>query len=130
VFKLTPQAGGGVEETIIHPFAVCGTTCTDGANPFNGLTIDASGNLYGTTDLGGGGGNATGNGIVFKLSRRSNGTWTEQILHRFTGGVDGGDPLDDHVVVDSAGDVFGSTFNGGPHSLCPVGCGVIFEITQ
>lgn len=48
---------GGVTETIviIHPFAVCGAVCTDGANPENGLTIDASGNLYGTTDLGGGG---------------------------------------------------------------------------
>jgi hypothetical protein len=128
VFKLAPQAGGGVTETIIHAFAVCGATCTDGANPFNGLTMDASGNIYGTTDLGGGGGSATGSGIAFKLSPRSNGTWTESILHRFTGGIDGGDPLEDHVVVDSAGDVFGTTFNGGPHSLCPEGCGVIFEL--
>jgi len=124
VFKLTPHAGGGVNETIVHPFTVCGTTCTDGANPFNGLTIDAAGNLYGTTDLGG----ADLGGVVFKLTRKANGTYTEAILHSFTGGSDGGDPLDDHVVVDASGNVYGTTFDGGSIGLCPVGCGVVFEI--
>jgi uncharacterized repeat protein (TIGR03803 family) len=129
VFKLTPQSGGGVTETIIHAFTVCGTTCTDGANPENGITIDASGNLYGTTDLGGGGGGIPqGHGVVFKLTPHPNGTWTEKILHRFTGGIDGAFPLDDHVVVDSAGNVFGTAFNGGQTGLCPAGCGVVFEI--
>jgi uncharacterized repeat protein (TIGR03803 family) len=128
VFKLTPKAGGGVTETIIHPFTVCGTVCTDGANPENGLTIDESGNLYGTTDLGGGGGGPTGNGVVFKLTPNPNGTWTEKILHRFTGGADGAFPLDDRVAVDSAGDVFGTAFNGGQIGLCPAGCGVVFAI--
>jgi uncharacterized protein YceK len=129
VFKLTPKSGG-VTETIIHAFTVCGTTCTDGANPENGITIDAAGNLYGTTDLGGGGGSSTGNGVVFKLTPNSNGTWTETILHRFTGGSDGGFPLDDHVAVDSNGNVFGTTLDGGQVGLCPLGCGVVFEIKQ
>lgn len=129
VFKLTPQAGGGVVETIIHPFTVCGSVCADGANPENGLTIDAAGNLYGTTDLGGGGGGiAQGHGVVFKLTPNSNGTWTEKILHRFTGGNDGAFPLDDRVAVDSSGNVFGTAFNGGPVSLCSAGCGVVYEI--
>ncbi len=128
VFELTQRAGGGVTETIIHPFTVCGTVCTDGANPENGLTIDASGTLYGTTDLGGGGGSSTGNGVVFKLTPNSNGIWTEKILHRFTGGADGAFPLDDRVAVDSAGDVFGTAFDGGQIGLCPEGCGVVFEI--
>jgi len=129
VFKLTPQAGGGVTETIIHPFTVCGTICTDGANPENGIAIDASGNLYGTTDLGGGGGDGVGHGAVFKLTANADGTFTEQVLHRFTGGADGGFPLEDRVAVDSAGHVFGTTFDGGQIGLCPEGCGVVFEIT-
>lgn len=130
VFKLTPQAGGGVVESIIHPFKVCGVVCTDGANPFDGLTMDAAGNLYGTTDLGGGGGGAgsEGHGVVFKLTPQADGPWTETILHRFTGGADGAFPTDDQVVVDSAGNVFGTTFNGGQIGLCPTGCGVVFEI--
>ena len=128
VFKLTPQAQGGVKETIVHAFAVCGTTCPDGGNPENGITIDTAGNLYGTTDLGGGGGSATGDGTVFKLTRNANGTFTEHILHRFTGGSDGGFPLDDHVAVDANGNVFGTTLNGGEIGLCPLGCGVVFEI--
>jgi hypothetical protein len=128
VFKLTPQSGGGVVETIIHPFAVCGSVCTDGANPENGVAMDAAGNLYGTTDLGGGGGNPAGNGVVFKLKPNSNGTWTEQILHRFTGGADGAFPLDDTLVIDSSGNVFGTAFNGGNFGICPAGCGVVFQI--
>jgi hypothetical protein len=120
---------GGVTETIIHPFGVCGAVCTDGANPENGLTIDASGNLYGTTDLGGGGGGVPqGYGVVFKLTPNTDGTWTESIRHRFTGGSDGGFPLDNRVAVDSTGNVFGTTLNGGQIGICPAGCGVVFEI--
>ena len=128
VFKLTPQAGGGVTETIIHAFTPCGSVCTDGANPENGITMDENGTLYGTTDLGGHGGSPTGHGVVFKLTPNANGTWTETILHQFTGGADGGFPLDDHVAVDSAGNVFGTTLNGGRTGICPSGCGVVFQI--
>jgi uncharacterized repeat protein (TIGR03803 family) len=122
VFEVTPLRGGGVTEKVIHAF----TNGTDGANPFNGLTIDASGNLYGTVDFGG----VADNGIVFKLTPDGNGTWTEDILYTFTGGTDGGDPMDDRVVVDSSGNVFGTTFNGGDFGICPAGCGVVFEVMQ
>ena len=128
VFQIAPQPDGSVVESIIHPFTVCGTTCTDGGNPENGLTIDALGNLYGTTDLGGGGGSPTGDGTVFELTPQSDGTWNETILHRFTGGADGGFPLDDRVAVDAFGNVFGTTLNGGRTGVCPLGCGVVFEI--
>jgi len=130
VFKLTPKPGGGVKEKIIHAFAPCGVaTCPDGANPENGLAIDSLGNLYGTADLGGGGGGIPqGHGVVFKLTSNADGTWTEHILHRFTGLADGAFPLDDQVVVDSAGNVFGTAFNGGHIGLCPVGCGVVYQI--
>jgi uncharacterized repeat protein (TIGR03803 family) len=130
VFELTPQPDGTVTETIIHPFKPCGSTCTDGANPENGLSIDAAGNLYGTTDLGGHGGSPTGHGVVFKLTQHTDGSWQETILHQFTGGADGAFPLDDHLAVNATGNVFGSAFNGGTAGLCPAGCGVIFEIVQ
>jgi len=129
VFQLTPKAGGGVTESIIHPFTVCNGTCPDGANPFNGLTIDNSGNLYGTVDLGGDGGGVPGHGVVFQLVPTSADTWQENILYAFTGGADGAMPLDDRVVVDAAGNVFGTTFNGGQTGICPAGCGVVFQIT-
>jgi uncharacterized repeat protein (TIGR03803 family) len=121
VFEVTPTSSG-VTEKVIHSF----TNGNDGSNPFNGLTIDASGNLYGTVDFGG----PTDHGIVFKLTPNGNGTWTEDVLYAFTGGTDGADPMDDRVVVDSAGNVFGTTFNGGDFGLCTLGCGVVFEVTQ
>ena len=63
----------------------------DGANPLGGLIFDAAGNLYGTTA--GGGSSSTectspglnGCGIVFKLAPNPDGTWTESVLHTFSG---------------------------------------------
>jgi len=52
VFKLTPESDGKVKESIVHNFG--GPCCTDGVHPFNGLTIDDAGNLYGTVQGGGG----------------------------------------------------------------------------
>jgi uncharacterized repeat protein (TIGR03803 family) len=63
VFELTPAGAGQITETLIHQFAPCNNTaCPDGLNPFGGLTIDAGGNLYGTTTLGGGAGTACDGG--------------------------------------------------------------------
>jgi uncharacterized repeat protein (TIGR03803 family) len=59
VFKLSPQAGGGWIETVLHDFG----NGTDGATPYAGLTFDAAGNLYGTTQQGG----AYGYGTVFEI---------------------------------------------------------------
>jgi uncharacterized repeat protein (TIGR03803 family) len=51
------------------------------------LETDNSGNIYGTTVLGG----DHGSGTVFELSRTSNG-WEQTVLYSFTGGADGGEP--------------------------------------
>ena len=142
VFKLTPEGSGKVTESIIHEF----DGGTDGLNPFNGLTFDAAGNLYGAVQNGGGtttvcvGGSVPiGCGVVYKLTPNATGTiWEETILYAFLGSTDGAEPLDDHVAVDANGDVFGSASAGGDFDVnktgcpgnMPGGCGVIFEIQQ
>jgi uncharacterized repeat protein (TIGR03803 family) len=144
VFRVTPQPGGGVKESIIHAFVLCNATvCPDGIFPFNGLTIDANGTLYGTVDLGGGASNqcstgtpALGCGIVYKLTPNAQGKFTETILYRFQGFADGATPEDDRLVIDASGNIFGTTAEGGNSTACPAdgfgtpgGCGVVFEIT-
>jgi uncharacterized repeat protein (TIGR03803 family) len=140
VFKLTPEGAGKVTESIIHEF----DGGTDGLNPFNGLTLDPVGNLYGVVQNGGGtttvcvgGFVPIGCGVVYKLTPNATGTtWEETILYAFLGSTDGAEPLDDHVAVDANGDVFGSASAGGDFDSnvthCagkqPGGCGVVFEV--
>jgi uncharacterized repeat protein (TIGR03803 family) len=70
----------------------------DGAAPFAGVILDSTGNLYGTTSKGG----SAGMGTVFKLTRNSDGSWTESVLYSFTGGSDGDRP-EAELVFDGAG---------------------------
>jgi len=80
--------------------------------------MDTMGNLYGTTHSGGA---SYQKGSVFKLTRAGDG-WTFTTLHNFTGGADGWVPLS-NVILDSNGNLYGTTYGGG---VC---CGVVFEIT-
>ena len=90
VFELTPSSGGW-KETVLYTF----TGGSDGREPYARLLSDASGNLYGTTLLGGNIGSvcSTGCGTVFKLTHGSSG-WTESVLYAFQGGADGASPYD------------------------------------
>jgi uncharacterized repeat protein (TIGR03803 family) len=90
------------------------------------LARDSAGNLYGTTVKDG----AYGHGSVFKLTP-SNGGWTYTSLHDFTGGSDGGTPYGS-VVLDSMGNLYGTTQNGGNAGPNCGGnyCGVVFEISS
>ena len=85
------------------------------------LTLDHTGNLYGTTSEGGKG----SSGLVFKLSHSAGG-WTESVLHAFTGGSDGSTP-EGGVSIDGAGNLYGTTFSGSGGG-CPGGCGLVFEL--
>jgi uncharacterized repeat protein (TIGR03803 family) len=114
VFKLTPNPSGTWTESVLHTF----TNGTDGGNPLAGLTFDAAGNLYGTTY----GGGSDGFGVVFKLTPNPDGTWTESVLHTFTGGTDG-EYLQAGVIFDSAGNLYGATEGGGSY-----GYGVVFKL--
>jgi uncharacterized repeat protein (TIGR03803 family) len=105
-------------ETILHTF----TGVPDGINPWTeNLVFDAAGNIYGTT----GGGGVYDNGTAFELTP-SGGGYTETILHSFSGGTDGWAPFGG-VVLDAAGNVYGTTVGGGIH-LCSTGCGTVYQL--
>jgi uncharacterized repeat protein (TIGR03803 family) len=120
VFEISPASGGGWTETVLHSFP--GGTAGGFAN---GLVLDQLGNLYGTTETGGTtcGGDC---GTVFELSPSSGGTWTYSVLYNFNGGSDGATPTS--LIFDSAGNLYGTTFNGGNVGCNPVGCGTVFEL--
>ena len=100
---------------------------SDGGTPYAGLIFDQSGNLYGTTQEGGGVACRFGCGVVFQLTPQSNGSWTESVLHSFTGGSDGGDPLAG-LIFNAKGNLYGTTAYGG-HTGKFCNCGVVFELT-
>jgi uncharacterized repeat protein (TIGR03803 family) len=126
VFELTPSGNGTWTEQILYQFCSA-SNCSDGANPSASLVFDAAGNLYGTTRGGGFYGShvcksTEGCGTVFKLSKGSNGIWTETVLYEFNF-TDGAYPLAD-VVLDASGNVYGTTSEGGTY-----GYGNVFELT-
>jgi uncharacterized repeat protein (TIGR03803 family) len=126
VFSLTPPAGGqgAWTEATLYTFMAG----KDGAFPAEdaGLTMDASGALYGTTINGG-----EGHGTAFRLSPPAAGktVWTETILHSFKGADDGYFP--EGGLLAGAGGVFYGTTSGGGKSFTCNGnaCGTLFSLT-
>jgi uncharacterized repeat protein (TIGR03803 family) len=90
----------------------------DGALPYSGLIFDKAENLYGTTYYAG----ANDVGTVYKLTH-ANGGWTETVLYSFKGGTDGSSPIGT-LVSDEAGNLYGTTSDGGTGCAC----GVIFKL--
>ncbi len=113
VYELTPQSNGSWSLTPLYGFVGGGF-----GGQYRTVTMDNSGNLYGTTS----GGGAHPWGSVFKLTP-SNGGWTYSSLHDFTGGLDGGTPYGS-LVFDANGNLYGTTYAGGTN-----GQGVVFEIS-
>jgi uncharacterized repeat protein (TIGR03803 family) len=104
--------------TVMYSFETGGS---DGCGPLAGLTEDSRGNLYGTTAYGG-----SGFGVIFKLSQRGK----ETVLHRFTGGADGGWSFAGGVILDAEGNLYGTAQVGGDLSCNkPTGCGIVFKLT-
>jgi uncharacterized repeat protein (TIGR03803 family) len=126
VFKLTPHSNGKWSESVLYSFL----GGSDGKNPYGGVTVDAKGNLYGTTAVGGTGGTCVGDGCgtVFRLIR-SGKRWTYAILYSFRGGKDGWDP-GGGVVMDQQGNLYGTTADGGTAAGCNgSGCGVVYRLS-
>jgi uncharacterized repeat protein (TIGR03803 family) len=106
-------------ETVLYNFC-SQANCADGSRVVNeGGLIFHGGNLYGTTQFGG----AFGSGTVFELSPSGNGVWNESVLYSFTGGADGSEGYSS-VLFDSAGNLYGTTYDGGAN-----GAGVVFELS-
>jgi uncharacterized repeat protein (TIGR03803 family) len=119
VFELSPQSGGGWSEKLLYVFCSL-SGCIDGEEPGVGpLVRDSAGNLYGTTYFGG----TSGEGVVFKLDT----TGKETVLHSFTGGADGANPVVG-LAIDRSGNLYGTTQAGGASCFTRYTCGVVFKV--
>lgn len=131
IFELSPPMGPGEPwvYTLLYQFCQIpgDEQCSDGIFPYGKLTFDTTGNLYGTTQMGG----TYAQGNVFKLSPGQNG-WTETTLYSFcTLGKDPRCPDGRHPVstltLDRDGNIYGTTSEGG--SAKYEGGGVVFKLS-
>ena len=118
VYKLSTNG----ELSVLHTFS----GKADGGVPLTDLTIDAAGNLFGSTELGGDldcglSPEHEGCGVVFKI----NTSGSLSVLHTFTGGADGAFP--GVLVQDANGSLYGGAGGGG--QCATQGCGILFKIT-
>jgi uncharacterized repeat protein (TIGR03803 family) len=122
VYRLRRSASGW-KESVLYSF---GDFHDDGQIPGVGaLVSDGSGNLYGTTVQGGRNTCVdVGCGTVFKLTPGANGDWKETILYSFKGNANGSGP-GAGVVLDAAGNLYGTTVYGGTTSCS---CGVVYKL--
>ena len=109
VFELKYVVGVGWTETILHSFQ----NGSDGAQPFGGLTWDASGNLYGSTTA----------GTIFELSP-SGESWTYKIIYTIPGPTFSCGP-EANLTIDAAGDIYGTTYCAGAYAY-----GNVFKLTN
>lgn len=118
VFELTPDEGSWTEN-ILYSFA----GGNDGAVPIYDLVFDTLGNLFGTTNNGGG---SKGYGTLFRLTPNQDGTWTERSFSMGNGprGVNPIGPL----LLDGKGHAYGTTSDGGRNKNGQIGHGVVFRL--
>jgi uncharacterized repeat protein (TIGR03803 family) len=109
VFELSPGKKAWTE-TILTNFSGFG---------IGNIAFDSAGNIFGATQNGG----SNYDGSVFESSPAGDGKWTQTQLYSFVGGSDGASPIGG-VVLDSSGNIYGTTLQGGSD-----GEGVVWEIT-
>ena len=121
VFELSPDPAAveGWTLRVLHSFYLNGK---DGAEPWDKVTLDRAGNVYGTTREGG----PNGAGIVFKLASTVGSTWTESILHAFPATRHDGLESYAELAEDRSGNLYGTTSGGGVGN----GDGVVFKLTH
>ncbi len=115
VFELSPDGSGSYNYTVLHSL----NGSSDGSFPVGSLFMDSNGNIYGIAVQGG----ADSHGTVFQLSPDGSGGFTFSVVHTFTGGNDGAQPYS-NLVMDSKGNLYGTTTIDGPNGL-----GTVYEFT-
>jgi|HubBroStandDraft_2_1064218.scaffolds.fasta_scaffold02724_5 uncharacterized repeat protein (TIGR03803 family) len=119
-FELSPPAtqGGPWTETVLHSFG----KNNDGGEPMSALVFGLHGALFGTTATGAG---TAQSGIVFKLKppATQGGSWVEDVVYRFSGGLDGQGPQAS-LIIDKLGNLYGTAMGGGQNSA-----GVVYEVS-
>lgn len=116
VYELSPNGNGGFSEAIVFTF----TGQSTGSTPYSAPTLDANGDIFGTT-IGDGTNFA---GLVYELTR-SGVKWTQTVLYNFGGAPDGSDS--NGVIFDAKGNLYGTTMAGGSGCNNP-GCGIVYEL--
>ncbi|HEY3778803.1 MAG TPA: choice-of-anchor tandem repeat GloVer-containing protein [Rhizomicrobium sp.] len=130
LYELSP-AKNSYTETILHTFCP-GYPCADGSQPESGVTMDASGNLYGTTYYGGADCSVDGDigcGVAFMLKPDGISS-KETVLRTFCSSkhcADGVNPFGP-LLLDAQGNIFGTTLLGG-NKVAPYGGGTLFEVS-
>ena len=131
VFKLTPNSNGTWTESILYTFL----GGIDGGSP-TAIILDGAGNIFGTTVSGGVATSPCQCGTVYELSPPQSGTtigttsgttWQKTILYAFNDGLGGGFPSSG-VIFDSAGNLYGTTYDGGSFACPQSGCGVVYRL--
>jgi uncharacterized repeat protein (TIGR03803 family) len=135
VYELSPNGGDGWSESVLYSFCAQ-PSCVDGTHPDGQLQV-SNGYFYGTTESGG----AHGAGTVFGLSAEPLGgcpggsytgnDWCEAILHAFAGHPKDGDYPSGSPMLDSAGNLYGTTVYGGVGRCnANLGCGTVWKLTS
>lgn len=114
VFELSPRKNSW-QYKVIHAFT---GKKEGGVGSLGSLLLDAAGNLYGVTELGG----ANGSGAVYKLSPAGKGPWPTSVLYEFQGTPDAANPYGG-LIFDTAGNLYGTTYFGGA-----TGMGAVFQL--
>jgi uncharacterized repeat protein (TIGR03803 family) len=119
VFRLSPTSAGW-SEAVLYSF----TSGADGGQPYGGVTLDAQGNVYGTTVVGGSyaGCPEDGCGVVWKLTAATG--YRHSVIHTFQGGTSDGYGPGGPLSFDSQGNLYGMTPGGGEFGL-----GLIFQLS-
>jgi hypothetical protein len=135
VFVFAPPASAEWKEKVLYSFQ---GLPNDGAYPAGGVVFDKAGNLYGATSSGGAD-NCPGIGqcgIVYQLKppTEKGKPWAETVLYVFRGvNANDGNTPEGGVILDQAGNLYGTTAYGGSGSCRlfqeRVGCGTVFELT-
>ena len=131
VFKLSHKGGGWV----LSPLFLFTAGGSGGAIPYARVIFGPDGSLYGTTGYGGNPQNCgDGCGTVFNLKPKPNppttplSQWLEKAIYPFGGGSDGANPYGADLIFDKAGNIYGTTYNGGGGN-CSGGCGAVYKLT-